>query len=317
MPQHENKAKPEVTSPITGEVQRRWAPESGWAERLSKLGFGRIEFVESTGSTNADMLKLPFEAPVSPPALRWAGYQEAGRGRRGRRWVGRPGAALTFSVAIERLIEPSASPSQMISPAAFSLVAGLVVAQAIESAPFISRARLRARPPQLKWPNDVLLGGAKVAGILVEVSRHQSVQRLVVGCGLNLVSPDPQQLIDGPARALSPVGLLDAGGQPDECTSAQAADLVCDIAARLQKAHEVFFRDGLDPFRADWLRRHAFHKQAIQLSDADKTLAEGVCTGIASDGAILIRLPDGERAFALGELSARPVAFPFSDESAQ
>ena len=317
MPQYENKAKPAVALPITGEAERRWAPEPGWAERLREHGFGRIEFIETTGSTNEDLLKRPFDDQVSPPALRWAGYQQAGRGRRGRRWVGQPGNALTFSVAVERLIEPPVPPAQAISPAAFSLVAGLVVAQAIESAPFIPPARLRAQPPQLKWPNDVLMGGAKVAGILVEVSRYQAVQRLVVGCGLNLVCPDPKQLIDGPARSLSPVGLLDAEGPPDEYTLAQAADLVCDVAVRLQGAHEIFFRDGLDPFRDDWLRRHAFHKQAIQLSDADKTLAEGVCTGIASDGAILIRLPDGERAFALGELSARPVATPFSDESAQ
>ncbi len=318
MHQSENKAKPVDASPITGEARRRWAPETGWARRLSEHGFGRAEWVESTGSTNADLLDLPFDGRVSPPALLWAGYQQAGRGRRGRRWVGQPGNALTFSIAIERLIEPLAPPGQAISPAAFSLVAGLIVAQSIESAPFVTPARMLARPLQLKWPNDVLMGRAKVAGILVEVSRCRPVQRLVVGCGLNLLSPDPQALIDGPARPLSPVGLLDAGDGPaDKCTSAQAADLVCDIAVRIHRAHELFFSKGLDPFRNEWLSRHAFHDQAIQLSDADKSLAQGVCTGIAPDGALLIRLPEGERAFALGELSARPVASPLSDESAQ
>lgn len=312
MPQIIENPMPNSDLPEPGESAQPWAPSAGWDEELIKQGFGVVDWTGSTGSTNADLLSIPHQGQARAAALRWAGYQQAGRGRRGRRWVAKPGDAITFSIALERLIdEPSTKPAVM--PAAFSLVAGLVVARSIEASP------LTSRKPSLKWPNDVLLGGSKVAGILVEVSQSRPIQRLVVGIGLNLRPPRTQQMVDGPAHALAPAGLLEK--QPDgslgTCSPAQAAALVTEIALRIRQAHEVFFSQGLAPFMSDWLAHHAYHQQSVRLSDADNLVAEGVCSGIAPDGAILIEMPEGQRSFALGELSARPASGLSNSESAQ
>lgn len=312
MPQIFEQSLPNSDLPEPLEAPQGWAPSAGWNHKLIEQGFGAADWIESTGSTNADLLSIPHQRQARAAALRWAGYQRSGRGRRGRRWVGQPGDALTFSIALERLIAgPSSKPAVM--PAAFSLVAGLMVVRAIELSP------LTSRKPSLKWPNDVLLDGSKVAGILVEVSQFRPVQRLVVGIGLNLRPPGAEQLADGPVHALAPTGLLErqTDGSLGICSPVQAAALVTEIGLQLSRAHEVFFDQGLAPFVDDWLAHHAYHRQSVRLSDADKLVAEGVCTGIAPDGAILLQTPEGQRSFALGELSARPVSAFSNSESDQ
>lgn len=312
MPQIFEDSMPNSDFPKPGEARRGWAPLAGWSDKLIEQGFGSADWIGSTGSTNADLLSIPHQGQARAAALRWAGYQQAGRGRRGRRWVSQPGDALTFSIALERLIDERAT-KPVVMPAAFSLVAGLMVARSLETSP------LTSSKPTLKWPNDVLLNGSKVAGILVEVSQSRPVQRLVVGIGLNLRPPRAQQMVDGPVHALAPVGLLDI--QPDgsvgTCSPAQAAALVTEIALQIRQAHEVFFNQGLAPFIDDWLAHHAYHQQSVRLSDAENLVAEGVCTGIALDGAILIQVPEGQRSFAIGELSARPASALSNSEFAQ
>ena len=303
MPQIFEDPIPNSDLPEPGGVRQEWAPPTGWNTKLIEQGFSAADWIGSTGSTNADLLSIPHQGQPRAAALRWAGYQQSGRGRRGRSWIGQPGDALTFSIALERLIDGPASKAT-IMPAAFSLVAGLMVVRAIELSP------LTSRKPSLKWPNDVLLGGSKVAGILVEVSQSRPVQRLVVGIGINLRPPGMAQLADGPVDALAPTGLLETqtDGSPGNGNPTQAAALVTEIGLQLDRAHEVFFNQGLAPFMDDWLAHHAYHQQSIRLTDADRLIAEGICIGIAPDGAILIQMPEGQRSFALGDLSARPVS---------
>jgi BirA family transcriptional regulator, biotin operon repressor / biotin---[acetyl-CoA-carboxylase] ligase len=127
----------------------------------------QIQVVQVTGSTNADLL-AEAAAGAAEGRVLVAEEQTAGRGRLGRQWVSAPGASLTFSV----LLRPQELPPAR--RAWIPLLAGVAVAAALRSAAAVDAC--------LKWPNDVLVGGAKLAGILAEQHR----EAVVVGVGINV-----------------------------------------------------------------------------------------------------------------------------------
>jgi len=116
--------------------------------------------------------------------------QRRGRGRRGRRWVSPPGRNVLLSAL---LTEPAAAGAPRHD--ALTVAAGLAVAEAVEEA-----AKLTC---DLKWPNDVLLGGEKVAGVLVETRREAATLGVVVGVGLNVNAAPPPEAVDRPATCLA------------------------------------------------------------------------------------------------------------------
>src|SRR5438874_613698 len=124
-----------------------------------------VRMVDRCGSTNAVLL-----AEGKPDVLLVAEEQTAGRGRRGRRWYSAPGAGVTFSLsaAIRR-------PAREF--AGLSLVAGVGAARALRA--------LGVAQAALKWPNDLVVGGAKLGGILVETRSHGRATHAVIGIGLN------------------------------------------------------------------------------------------------------------------------------------
>ena len=138
------------------------APLAPCSEKAGALS--RIRIVERTGSTNADLL-----ADSSALEGDWlvAIAQDAGRGRQGRSWVGRNGNFFGSTVVCLGPGDPAA-PS-------LSLAAGLALIEAVNAA-------VPRQPLMLKWPNDLLLGGKKLAGILLE----RSGDRVVAGFGVNL-----------------------------------------------------------------------------------------------------------------------------------
>ena len=130
-----------------------------------------IRVVAETGSTNADVLKLGADG--APEGLVIAAeFQTAGRGRQGRSWQSGPAAALTFSALLRPGSVPQAARGWV------PLLAGVAAARALQ--------RVAAVDARLKWPNDVLLGGGKLAGILAE----QSGDAIVVGVGINVLGRD-------------------------------------------------------------------------------------------------------------------------------
>ncbi len=128
-----------------------------------------IRVVAETGSTNADLL-ADARSGLAEGAVLVAGAQSAGRGRMGRQWVSPPGAALTFSVLLRPGVVPPASRGWL------PLLAGVAVATAIRAETGVDA--------RLKWPNDVQVNGAKLAGILAE----QAGAAIVVGIGINVSS---------------------------------------------------------------------------------------------------------------------------------
>ena len=148
-----------------------------------------VRVVAQTGSSNTDLLAAARAGAPEGTVLA-AESQTAGRGRLGRLWVSPPRAALTFSVLLRPRRVPAASKGWV------PLLAGVAVAAALRAETGLDAC--------LKWPNDVLVGGAKVAGILAE----QSGDAIVVGAGIN-VSGRQDEL---PAAGATSLGLAGAGG---------------------------------------------------------------------------------------------------------
>ncbi|MGC1440646.1 MAG: biotin--[acetyl-CoA-carboxylase] ligase [Burkholderiaceae bacterium] len=264
-------------------------------QALLSTGFNRVERIDETGSTNTDLLAMPFTGQAQAAALRWANHQTAGRGRRGQPWLDEQGASLTFSVAFEY-------PTDVLRQtplSAFTLVAGTSVLHALTRVVPGLGERLG-----LKWPNDVLLDGAKLAGILAEASQQAGISRLVIGCGLNLRLPAKLQQ---QPTALPAIGLLQANGQwPDD----QSQKLVATIAGCLMNDFAEFVFKGFEPFRMAWESVNGFAGQPVVLSQDGKIIADGVCRGVDASGALQIESAGIIKGYSIGVLSARMRAGP-------
>src|SRR3984957_4509393 len=177
-----------------------------------------VEVVERTGSTNQDLLARAHDGAPEGLVLA-AGEQLAGRGRQGRNWQGLPGAALTFSV----LLRPGAVPP--VVRGWLPLLAGLATATAVGT---IAGIDLR-----LKWPNDVLIDGAKLAGILAE----QSDGAIVVGAGLNVLGR-PGELPVPTATSLEQHGALAAGRGTEPRAAFDRTELLAEILRELAAAYQ-------------------------------------------------------------------------------
>jgi BirA family biotin operon repressor/biotin-[acetyl-CoA-carboxylase] ligase len=217
-----------------------------------------IEVVQRTGSTNTDLLARAAAGAAEGLVL-VAEEQVAGRGRLGRTWVSPPGTALTFSVLLRPAGLPVARRSWL------PLLAGIAVVSAVRA--------LTGLVAQVKWPNDVLIGDAKLAGILAEGTGDA----VVVGIGVN-VATSPEELPAGPG-GLRATSLL-ASGAP-----VAREDLLTEILRALGERYERL-RADLDPGRCGLLAEYR------DLS----------ATGIDDDGRLLVRSGAGERAVAAGDV---------------
>ena len=222
----------------------------------------RVEVTERTGSTNADVLT---RARVGAPEglVVAADAQDHGRGRLGRSWESLPGSALTFSV----LLRPSAA--QLSSPGWLPLLAGVAAATAVRAT-----AAVDAR---LKWPNDVLIGGGKLAGILAEAEGDAAV----VGIGLN-VRGGPSELPVATATS------LEAHGAGDTDRTSLLAAILEQI-----EAWYLDWREAGDPdscgLRAAYLRLSATIGRRVRAELPGGRVVAGTATGLDGAGSLMIR----------------------------
>ena len=241
----------------------------------------RLVAYDSLGSTSDEAKRLAA-AGAAPWTVVWARTQTAGRGRRGRHWES-PAGNLYASI----LLRPDCPPAAAVQ---LGFVAALAVADAL--APVLDDrvgggARLR-----LKWPNDVLLDGAKVAGILPEtgISGGTGVDWVVVGIGINVA--------DFPADTR-----LGA-------TSLAAAGLTCTVEALLpallrglMAEVETWQTAGFGAVRAAWLKRAAPVGAPISVRLADGVVS-GRFGGLDAGGALVLQSEAGERVVTAGEVFA-------------
>lgn len=234
--------------------------------------------VQRCGSTNSELLA---EKNLERPVLLLADEQTAGRGRRGRRWHSAPGAGLTFSFALA-LRRP------LRELAALPLVAGVAVARALHA--------LGVTRAALKWPNDIVVDGAKLGGILVETRSHGGAVKAVIGVGINLREADALE-----AQLRRPVAAV------EQFISVPAKEaLASTIGDALLKSLTAFEARGLDTVRADWERLDAHAGQKLRVRLADGRVLTGVASGLDVDGALRLATRGGMRAVRSGRvISAR------------
>jgi BirA family biotin operon repressor/biotin-[acetyl-CoA-carboxylase] ligase len=238
-----------------------------------------VRRVARCGSTNSELL---HERSLAMPVLLVAGEQTAGRGRRGRRWHSAPGAGLTFSLA-RRIRRP------LRELAALSLVAGVAAARALRA--------LGVAPAALKWPNDLVAGGAKLGGILVETRPAGGETLAVFGIGINCSGA-----ADLGRRLRRPVASLDQFIVPNE------EEILVKIVCSLMAAIDAFEADGLQALKGEWEAMHAYAGQRLRVRLADGRSVTGIATGLAEDGALSLRTRAGLRSIRSGRVVSASAA---------
>lgn len=228
-----------------------------------------LAWLDGCGSTNDEAWRR-----VTDPAARAvaADHQTAGRGRRGRRWHSPPGCGLYLSWIARPRFDQSLGP-------ALPLMAAAAVAEAVVA--------LGAPSPTLKWPNDVLLDGRKLAGILCEARGTPAAWTAVVGIGLNVRRPPDGWPPDVPGIAL------------DERVRGLSSPraLVEPLVGRLEYWLSAVERSGLAPVLEAW-HRHAPPAGARMRQGG----VEGAFAGLAPDGALRLRTAEGIATIHAGEV---------------
>lgn len=208
--------------------------------------------------------------------------QSGGRGRRGRTWRSPLAANLYLSLARRYA-------GGLARLGGLSLAAGVAVAEALRSL---------GVAVQLKWPNDLVVDGRKLGGLLVEGGgEHARPARAVVGLGLNVcMPPAASRGIDQPWTDLATVA-------PAAAASRNA--LAATLLSWLLPALEQFDREGLEPFRERYAAFDALRDREVAVIGAGDAL-HGVASGLADDGGLRVRMPNGEvRSVHAGEVSVR------------
>lgn len=234
---------------------------------LTESGFSIHDFGD-VGSTNDEARRLAEDGAPDRTAV-LGRSQSAGRGRRGRVWTSPPG-----NLYVSLLLRPECPIS---AAAQISLVAALGLGDAIGA--LTDEGRI-----QNKWPNDVLVDGKKIAGLLLESSGAENplVEWVIVGCGVNIAQ------------------MPDVADYETTCLNA-AAERNVPVAACLtgflsafDTRYETWRRDGIGPIREAWLSRAAGLGREITVRLPNREM-RGVFEGMDSSGALVLALSGGER----------------------
>ena len=237
-------------------------------------GYGRIVLPE-IDSTNAEAVRRAdtLDAPTWILALR----QTAGRGRRGRAWRD-PGGNFAATL----VMQPSGPPTDA---ALRSFVAALALHDALVG------LTGRAEAFTLKWPNDVLLNGAKLAGILLEsTAQGRGLRHLAIGIGVNLRNAPPAQ--EGEMR---PTSLWEFG------VDVTPEDMLTHLAAAYAQREATLLAEGFAPIRAAWLARAARLGTSI-VARAGGAETTGVFETIDDSGALILTTDTGRRSIAAADV---------------
>jgi BirA family biotin operon repressor/biotin-[acetyl-CoA-carboxylase] ligase len=226
---------------------------------------------ESVGSTNDEATRLA-EAGAPEGTFVWAQTQTGGRGRRGRRWASPVGNLYCSTVLRPACPAPRA--------AELGFVAALAVADLVRD----------GRAVRVKWPNDVLVDGGKVAGILPESSIAQDgrVEHVVLGIGVN-VSFAPS---------------LPEMRYPGAMLGGTVVAAVEGLTAGLARWLSQWRRHGFETIRAGWLERAGPLGAEVDVKLGDE-LVRGAFAGMDREGALLLETPAGPRRIVSGELLGR------------
>lgn len=246
----------------------------------SRKRLGELEVHWELDSTSSELQRRGSDAADLSVVI--AETQSAGRGRRGRTWLSPPGLNLYLS-CLKRFDGGFAALSGL------SLAVGVVLLRALES--------LGIDEAGLKWPNDVLARGGKLAGILVELSgEYQGPCAAVIGIGLNLRLTEA--LRDQAGQPTCDLATLAPGELPDR--NRVAAALITALAEGLTQ----FEREGFAGFVDDYAARDLLKEVPLRVQGAQGTL-EGLGAGVDERGALLVQAADGLHRIDSADVSVR------------
>lgn len=246
-----------------------------------RLG-SEVRFLQETESTNRDV-DAAAQAGAAEGLLIMADSQSAGRGRMTRTWFSPPGANLYFSLLLRPDVQLAVAPS-------LPLVVGLAVAEAIV-------ACAPALLPKIKWPNDILVNGKKICGILCELQTKQdNVDYIVVGIGVNVNLGADQIPDDLKDRATS---ILIENGEP-----LKREQLLAAILNQLEPIYDNWRAFGFRPLVQNINALDALRGLSIRM-DLSGSPVEGIASGILDDGSLLLQTAKGPLPIYSGEAHIR------------
>lgn len=236
--------------------------------RTQTLG-KEIVFFTEVDSTNTQAKQHAAEHPEGTIFL--AEAQNGGRGRLGRNWSSEPGKGIWCSVLFKPQVRPAAA-SQ------FPLITAVAIAQALRKLDI---------PAHIKWPNDLLINGKKICGILTEMGAElDQINYLVVGFGLNV----KHQLTDFPVEIQNIATSLEiASGR-----TIDRVQLLCEILYQLEQRYLQFLAEGFEPIRQDWKAYTCTLGRDTTISRFNQPPLRGKALDLNSDGTLLLELPDGQ-----------------------
>ncbi len=239
-------------------------------EGLETREIGRILHVHDEVTSTNDLAMALGDAGAPHGTAVVAERQTRGRGRLGRAWVSPPGVGLWTSVLLRPPIPASAAP-------AMTLAAGVAAAEAIEAEAGVVAT--------LKWPNDVLLDGRKVAGILTELRTEvQAVAHLVVGIGINVHQGRSEF---APELAETAISLRQATGR-----APSRVLLLRQLFARLEAWYQRFLGEGPAVVAgAAAARMPMLGRRVVAVAGAER--CEGTAIRLDGEGALILELGDG------------------------
>lgn len=239
-------------------------------------GINQVHVFEEIDSTNNEARRI-IESGAPGVNLVVADSQTAGRGRRGRAWVS-PAGGLYLSLT-------SPMPAEVRELQALSLVAAISTRQSLDE--------WSLRETRLKWPNDIMIGDKKIAGILLELQRCKDVNQLIFGIGINYsLSAGEKADIDRPVIDLREVTeVLPSRGQ-----------VIAKLCANLLQNVERFIHNGFSPFKLIWNKYDQYLGSGIVIKDG-KSEKNGKSLGVNEKGELMLVTEHGEELITGGEVA--------------
>jgi BirA family transcriptional regulator, biotin operon repressor / biotin---[acetyl-CoA-carboxylase] ligase len=254
--------------------------DSAWIEANAAGSVWPVTVLPGVDSTNAEALRR-IEVAQSLPFVVLAERQTSGRGRRGRSWVSPFGENLYYSLVLR--VEGG-----MRQLEGLSLAVGLALLQVIRESGVVEAG--------LKWPNDVLVGERKLAGVLLELSGDPAdVCHVVIGIGLNV------NMLSAASAAI---------GQPWTSMRAELGhvinrnELVVGLNRHLSRYLDIQLRHGFSALQGEWQDCHLWQGREVVLTAGSEPVM-GIVLGVDHSGAVRLLVDGQEHSFSGGELSMR------------
>ena len=237
-----------------------------------------LEIHDQIDSTNSHLMRQAAHDDVEG-RICLAEQQTAGRGRRGRTWLSPKGANIALSIGLRLAV-----PNERIS--SLSLVVGMAVADVV--------ARYTTAQVGLKWPNDILLGEAKLGGILIELARMEAPATVVIGVGLNVGGAAlVRDSVDRPVADLA-----------DYSDALSRSELAGALVSSIYDFCLNFEQVGFAAMREAWLDLHVYQGREVRLIVGERTVRGTVC-GVTATGELELDTAEGRLTFGSGEVSLR------------